>query len=70
MKDELTQTQWEAQQEQEFTEIIYCLECGERLEEPGDDCITCCTISPSFVVLYQCSLCLEEHEDEICNCYE
>ncbi len=56
--------------DQEFKEINYCVECGEILDEFGDDCMGCYTISPDVMTFYQCSLCLEESEIEECNCYE
>lgn len=75
MKDEQTQAQWKAQQEQEFTQHVYCMECGEEIEMWGRTtpdlyvCPHCGAVEGDSELLYRCSLCLEEHEDEECNCY-
>lgn len=57
--------------DQEFTEIIYCMECGNQWIDIGGYhwCVTCGAVWPGIETVYQCSLCLEEHEDEECNCY-
>jgi len=75
MKDELTKDQWLAEQDQEFKSIEYCDECGEDLPNGLSGslglsvCPHCGTIEGNTTTVYQCSLCLEEHEDEECNCY-
>ncbi len=75
MIDELTKDQWLAKQDQEFTEISRCLECGGEVEQrfSGDEgwgvCNECGTIEGNTETVFECSLCLEEHEDEECNCY-
>ncbi len=72
MRDELTQAQWETQQGQEFKEVKYCKECGSkvRISFPTKKwiCVICRNVE-SYEIVYQCSLCLEEHENEECNCY-
>lgn len=62
--------------EQQFTEIARCLECGGEVwqEFSGDEgwgiCNTCGEIEGDTETIYQCSLCLEESEDQECNCYK
>lgn len=60
--------------EQEFTEIKLskcCLsEVHEYWIEGKSICMGCWRLNPEISeTLYQCSLCLEESEDEECNCY-
>ena len=58
--------------DQEFKEIRYCDECGFILLKPNEtkQCPNCKTKKPSTALIFQCSLCLEEHETEECNCYQ
>ncbi len=72
MKDELTKDQWLAKQSQEFKVIRYCKECGSKVTKSFPTNALICTICRAvelYETVYQCSLCLEEHEDEECNCY-
>lgn len=74
MKDEQTLDQWKAQQEQEFTEIKLSKCCRREINDywihNTTICMGCWKLNPEVdETLYQCSLCLEEHEDEECNCY-
>ncbi len=71
MKDELTKDQWLAKQDQEFNEIRLSKCCHAKIEGSLKRFCTECHKETLGVykVIYQCSLCLEEHEDEECNCY-
>ncbi len=77
MKDELTKDQWLAKQSQEFKVIRLSKCCRREIADYGfawihsaTICVKCGKINPEVdEILYQCSLCLEEHEDEECNCY-
>jgi len=72
--NDITLSQWKARVKQEFTEIKLSKCCRQEILaywiSNKSICMGCWSLNPEIdETLYQCSLCLEEHEDEECNCY-